>query len=292
MKPVKSKIQHIPSLQIEESVLALQERVTFVQRIVDEFRPTNILDIGCGTGEELTKFIAILNPDISITAIDNDQTSITYAKNRHQDLKNISFQTSLQGNQKFDLIILSEVLEHAIDPDDLLTFTHSKLNDQGVLFLSVPNGYGPSEFMAILFQYLELSGLFKIYRSLKRRVKQEVPKNSNAVYEIDSFSQAPHVNFFSMKKIQKLISDHGYLCIGYQGRMFLHNFIFSILINKSKSMAKINRILGKALPSLLVSDWMFILKKENKQKNIHLKYERNSYEKWRIKLYKSTQRNY
>jgi hypothetical protein len=67
--------------------------------------------------------------------------------------------------------------------------------------------------------------------------------------------------------------------------MFLHNFICSILIDKSEPISRINAFLGKALPACVVSDWMFVLKKNQRPQFSESKiYQRNTYEKIRQNL--------
>jgi 2-polyprenyl-3-methyl-5-hydroxy-6-metoxy-1,4-benzoquinol methylase len=78
------------------------------------------LDIGCGNGL-LTYDVA--NKARNVTAIDIDEGNIEWAKRNH-DKENIKYlcgdATQLRFAEKFDVIILSNVLEHIDDRLDFL----------------------------------------------------------------------------------------------------------------------------------------------------------------------------
>lgn len=76
-----------------------------------EHGPFNrILNLGCGVGEEVSKFSSLGN----VVSADIDLFSINYAKKHtdavRTDTRNISFK-----DNTFDCVILSDVLEHIKD---------------------------------------------------------------------------------------------------------------------------------------------------------------------------------
>ena len=69
------------------------------------------------------------------TAGKSNYDSITVIGSRLEELKNVN-------DMRFDLIILSHVLEHLSDPVEALKILGSVLSPDGILFVEVPNYYG------------------------------------------------------------------------------------------------------------------------------------------------------
>ena len=72
---------------------------------------------------------------------DFSKSAVEFAKKVHQacifyhdDLYDI------ENKENFDLIFCTEVLEHLLYPERVLRNIYNLLNDQGVLFITVPNG--------------------------------------------------------------------------------------------------------------------------------------------------------
>jgi len=97
--------------------------------------PGRLLDIGCGNGEFLRfadKF------GWHVVGIDFDEGAVTAAKSEGLDVR-VGGVEILGGNEKFDFISLSHVIEHVYDPIELLETCRSLLNEGGVLWLETPN---------------------------------------------------------------------------------------------------------------------------------------------------------
>jgi len=60
-------------------------------------------------------------------------------------------------------------------------------------------------------------------------------------------------------RMRGIFRDLNLQIVAYQGRMFLHNFLCTMLIDRSATLGRLNARLGKQLPAWLVSDWMFAL---------------------------------
>lgn len=109
--------------------------------------PSATLDVGCGAG-----VITILLARLSKRAIgiDASNTAIEFARElaRRLRVKNVEFREgnveSLKLDQRFDLIVCSEVIEHLSRPLLLLRDLHGLLRDDGVLILSTPCTFLPS----------------------------------------------------------------------------------------------------------------------------------------------------
>lgn len=105
------------------------------------------LDIGCGAGYigEILKE----NRKCTIYGIDIDQEAIKVALNKgiYKDIYNFSimdssnkkFQDFLKSTPNFDYIFLADVLEHVVNPGEVLFNFIQKLNKNGKFLVSVPN---------------------------------------------------------------------------------------------------------------------------------------------------------
>ena len=110
-----------------------------ILKVLKNLEVKTILDIGCGEGF-ITREIGKKFPKVKIVAVDPQKKYIKYAKKFHK-LKNISFKEGdLDSNslkKKFDLVILTEVLEHLQNPRQALKKIR-KLSNKYIL-LTVPN---------------------------------------------------------------------------------------------------------------------------------------------------------
>ncbi|WP_206744768.1 class I SAM-dependent methyltransferase, partial [Brachyspira hyodysenteriae] len=97
-----------------------------------------ILEEGCGSGDLLYNFY--INGYSNLYGID--------ASNAFNAIKNISninfisgsiFNRIIEYKSKFDMIIISHVLEHLLDIDEIIKNIKYMLNDSGYLYISVPS---------------------------------------------------------------------------------------------------------------------------------------------------------
>jgi len=264
----------------DETSAALKTRLVFIWNKLRIEKPTSILDIGCGTGEHLTSYLSTLFPGVEILGVDTDKASIEQARNKYRHLKNLTFSTSLPPNCVFDAIIASEVLEHVDNPYQFMLSLRTSLKDNGLLIITVPNGYGCSEIMGMIIVLLNLSGVLPTLRKVKNFMIKK-PKE-RVLSSTDTLAVSPHVNFFGFRKLRTIFVQCGFESQGYQGRMVLHNFVCSMVIDRNKTLAKWNARLGSVFSQSFVSDWMFALKKiPCPSVNGGLIYRRNIYERLR-----------
>lgn len=95
----------------------------------------NILEIGCASGGILGAFA---EHGYQVTGIDLDDKFLEYGRNRGLNLLQGHSSELVSQNQKYDLIILSHVLEHFLDLEQELSVIASLLNQNGKLYIQVP----------------------------------------------------------------------------------------------------------------------------------------------------------
>lgn len=105
----------------------------------------NIIELGCHVGFNL---IHLANQGFNVTGVDVSQTLLDEATDRVSKLpKDVadritlkkSFIEDLDEGTKYDTIILTETLEHCIDPKPVVEKAHNLLADDGSIFISAPS---------------------------------------------------------------------------------------------------------------------------------------------------------
>lgn len=105
----------------------------FMENIVDV--SSSILEIGCGMGGILFPFKM---RGFKVKGIDYGEDFVEKGKEVGLDLTNEEVDDLINNNVKFDLIILSHLLEHIVDLNVFLSKIHKLLTDKGKLFIAVP----------------------------------------------------------------------------------------------------------------------------------------------------------
>lgn len=157
----------------------------WVDDIFNELNFTNVLDICCGTGNQIVKMLN--KPHIkSIIGIDLSQESLEIAKNRAAELgksdivevKKLAmeelFQDSEVSKLKFDLITCFYGLYYASNVEMLLTQMLDHLTDNGSIVIVGPYGKNNVAFFDIIEKYYKLPDL--VIRSSTTFMEEEVIK--------------------------------------------------------------------------------------------------------------------
>jgi len=104
----------------------------------DQIKGANrFLDIGCGYGffsrEALENKYAVTALELASTekSITKEMTGI--------DPIQISFEDFSENDSSYDIILMSQILEHALDVNEWISKAESLLADQGILVIALPN---------------------------------------------------------------------------------------------------------------------------------------------------------
>ncbi len=99
---------------------------------------SRLLDVGCGIGDWMLLFRRM---SFDVYGVDMNPKAVEVAASRGFDVFGGTIDDYLEKgtSESFDIIILSQLLEHLQDPIGMLTSLKSKLNDGGYLLFAVPN---------------------------------------------------------------------------------------------------------------------------------------------------------
>ncbi len=113
-----------------------------------------VLDIGCGVGHTLN-FLNSIRPDLRLSAADIDAETLA-STGEKVDLEHAieigDFTDIVRRGERYDAVILSHVLEHTINPLEIVKQLHCIGTDSSVAVLAVPNPIRPAVMLASLFR--------------------------------------------------------------------------------------------------------------------------------------------
>jgi 2-polyprenyl-3-methyl-5-hydroxy-6-metoxy-1,4-benzoquinol methylase len=179
-----------------------------------------ILDVGCGSGYAVTRFLGA--PDDNVTGIDLFAPNIEYAR-RQFERKGLRFELRTAASlsemhDRFDAVVLADVLEHLDEPAQLLADCRRLLAPGGRLLLTVPNGHGPFEIESALSRVPILGWIsMKLVSGVVRMLDRYGPLKgkwtrtygltpADLPYNLES----GHVQFFTLRVLERLLRESGF----------------------------------------------------------------------------------
>lgn len=119
-----------------------------IERRLRALKPATVLDFGCGHGW-MVAYLAPRFPDTRFVCADIDPGAIEWSlelltAHCPEVLDRVQFVTGDILARDFDVAIVSEVLEHCIDPWETLASVEAMVRPGGALLITTP--YGPSEY--------------------------------------------------------------------------------------------------------------------------------------------------
>lgn len=164
-----------------------------------------LLDIGCGYGYFGLSVKKKFN-NIEIWGIEINQDAGLKAKENLDNVLINSIEKALDNlpDQYFNCIVFNDVLEHLVDPYEVLEKIKKKISPNGVILCSIPN----VRHRSVLFQLL---------------VKKDWK------YSNDGVLDRTHLRFFTMKSITRMFQELNYKIIKIKGINIKLKIIFFIL---------------------------------------------------------------
>src|SRR2546423_1095575 len=241
-----------------EDIWGYAKRLGFVRDVIRASFPgprvISILDVGCGNGSQLAVPLAN-DSQLRITGIDPDDASIQHGKRLARATANLNFIRAsiedLPSADHFDVIILSEVLEHLDQPAEMLRNATRLLNTDGVLIVTVPNGYGEFEIDSWFFRALRLQKIVDRFAA------------KNDVLAGTDNSTSGHIQFFTRSRLQNFFQQAGLVMIRESAGSFLAGPIAGHFVSRSPRLVGWNARITDRLPFVLASGWYFALRLKN-----------------------------
>lgn len=116
-----------------------------LSKFILEINAKSILELGCGDCFRLIQLKRRLNiPGLQITGVDLQSTSTIRENVKRENIGLIegdieSLTTLSQAGTNYDVIIMSQLIEHLFDPRTILQFLFTLLNPRGIIVIETPN---------------------------------------------------------------------------------------------------------------------------------------------------------
>jgi len=186
-----------------------------------EGNSNTVLDVGCALGVNGDYMIQNEMAD-SVYGIDFDSKMTREAEKCNTkvfcgDLNSKKFRDQIiDETPLFDYILFGDVLEHLMDPKEVLSDLKSRLNENGKIIISLPN-----------IAHIEL--FIQVY------LKGTFPQNSRGIFD------KTHLRWFTRKDVFKLIKESELKLIKHKRIYRSRDAIGSKFTWKYKLLKKINK---------------------------------------------------
>lgn len=253
---IQLKTNNMNNLNINYNRIEDLKRLEFIKNTFQSFenKKLNVLDVGCGNGN-ISRYIGSFGH--KVLGIDISKSSIDKA-NSLNSLDNVTFKNipaeQIDPEMKYDLIICSEVIEHLHIPNLVVNTLRNKLTKDGVLIITVPNGYGPREVLItkpVQFIMEYLPGTFKVLNAVKSSLGF---KGTTVQSDAEDLK---HIQFFSKKSLLNMATSNNLKLTNFRSSNFIESvFPFSLITKKSRMLQKLDCWVADQIPHQFASGFM------------------------------------
>jgi 2-polyprenyl-3-methyl-5-hydroxy-6-metoxy-1,4-benzoquinol methylase len=255
---------------LPENVFGHTKKVTLFREAIERARcesarPTlRILDIGCGSGYAVTRFLGKTGDQV--LGIDMYAPNIAYA-DAHFKKDGLSFACMdvhwlAADGRVFDIVVMADVLEHLDVPASILAKAVKLIAPGGRMLVTVPNGWGPFELESALSRLpffgpalLKALDAFvavlnkSVLKGVWSRASSQVP--TDLPYNIHS----GHLHFFSRRQLVSLLEGEGLEVRDIRSLSFLAGPFTNSLFSPWQAFCDWNVRVADRLPRRLASAW-------------------------------------
>ena len=236
-------------VDLKKLVFIYRSIVRYAQKKNIPLAQLEILEVGCGSGG-ITFPLGYLGCRVKTFDINPDTVKTFRKENDRLGLHNITVVVgdgiSYDDDKQYDIVIVSEVLEHTVNPSKFLFNIALRMKKEAYLILTVPNGFGPWELVNQLFRKLYQLKSFRklLYKGPTVEIVGET-----------------HIQFFSKSMLLKLLSEFSFDFINFSNSDAFFAACWHF-VKPNKRLAKFDSIISNYLPYWCASGWYFLLFKE------------------------------
>jgi 2-polyprenyl-3-methyl-5-hydroxy-6-metoxy-1,4-benzoquinol methylase len=145
-----------------------------------------LLDVGCAHGW----FLELAKNRFDVLGIEPDQTIFKQTLKLGLPIRMGYFPQILSTDEKFDVIVFNDVIEHIPDIQSVLSACNDHLKDDGLLVLNLPDSNGVFYRLSKIFNFIGMKGFFE------RMWQVGMP--------------SPHIHYFNQKNLGILLASQGF----------------------------------------------------------------------------------
>jgi 2-polyprenyl-3-methyl-5-hydroxy-6-metoxy-1,4-benzoquinol methylase len=223
--------------------------------------PLDILEIGCGSGNIALPLASLGH---RVRATDIDARSIEYVRSRGSAFPNLSLEvadidrSTGPVKSRYDAVIASEVLEHVTDPAGALARLRPLLKGNGVVLVTIPNGYGPWEIGQALSPRRAAGWLARktgLHGPLKKALRIQAAETAGDTSTLNF--ESPHLHHFTLPRFAAMAEQAGFRVV----RRFNSDGPLTFFPGgrRLSPLARVDCRLVDHLPSALASGWYLVL---------------------------------
>jgi len=228
------------------------KKLNFVVNVIKDNKEDGavILDVGCGNGN-VSFPLAYLGYDVIAIDISQELIEKNFQKNK---FKNLLFKTldlnieKISLEEKFDAILLLDILEHLENPEILLSNLGKLCKNEALLIISIPNGFGFSETISRFVRWVEEITKIEFVNKFKKMTGR---------FSVQSENYTPHLQHFRFREIVSLVEKYNFRLENYR-----NSTVFSSTLRWRGKLEKFDLKLADIMPKDLSSGWYLVFKKE------------------------------
>jgi len=252
-------------INIKENIYGHKNRLDWIKNHI--LKEQKGLEFGCGTGVMISAIL--LQDGFNIDGIDLDEDSINlgktiYKENQLDSSRLICDDIKNLPNESYDYIIASEVFEHIPNPllDEVIALVKQKIKPNGLLLVTVPNGYGWFELEDFIWKKLKVGSVLQFFKinSVINKVKQIFTGKYIDCEYPSSIADSPHVQKFTLNSISKKVGDENFSILDFRGSTMFAGPFSNMFFTGLRSLMTFNIYLGKKFPK--VSSGFYIVFKK------------------------------
>jgi SAM-dependent methyltransferase len=214
------------------------------------------IEFGCGTGYMLALPLRAAGYDVCGVDLDRESIArgreIMAAAGQPPEVLQAVDLRDVEG--PLDVVIASEILEHLGDAalHESLLLIRDRLRPEGLLLVTVPNGYGWFELEALLWQRTPLGRLFRLgpVQGLMYRLRRLLAGPYEDAAHPSTVADSPHLRRFTLRSLCATLEANGFAVESTRGSvMCCGPFTHAVLTGVSPFM-RLNAFLGDRFPAL------------------------------------------